>query len=179
MQAAASAAFAASWTQAGGGLSFFLDADGGFNSFRFLLDAGRWRRVDRTLSAVARGEQDLPSLLARARSSAPPAARAGALGLARVSVSNDISENSTVVEVVTQDRVGLLHDITAVLRDFALDLIVARIATRHDMASDTFYVVDQRGRKLPARRVKALQGRLEEALITPEERTAAAERASV
>ncbi|MCO4771288.1 MAG: [protein-PII] uridylyltransferase, partial [Deltaproteobacteria bacterium] len=133
------------------------------------VDAARWRRVDRTLSAVARGEQDLSSLLAKARTSAPPAESAGALGLARVVVSNEVSESSTVVEIVTQDRVGLLHDITAILRDFDLDLIVARIATRHDMASDTFYLVDQRGRKLPARRVKVLRRELEDALLTEQE----------
>ena len=145
---------------------------------RSVVDGKRWRRVDRTLSAVARGEKNLDDLLQKARSSAPPTTSPGALGLARVEVSNDISERSTVVEVVTHDRVGLLHDITAILRDFQLDLIVARISTRHDMASDTFYVVDQRGRKLSQRRGRLLRKELEETLLSDAERSATGARAS-
>ncbi len=144
---------------------------------RSAVEGARWRRVDRTLSAVARGEQDLADLLIKARRGAPPAAAPGALGLARVEVSNTISEASTVVEIVTQDRVGLLHDITAILRDWRLDLIVARIATRQDMASDTFYVVDQRGKKLAARTLRTLRRELVERVLTAEERSIAGARA--
>jgi UTP:GlnB (protein PII) uridylyltransferase len=78
---------------------------------------------------------------------------------------------------VTQDRVGLLHDITAILRDWRLDLIVARIATRQDMASDTFYVVDQRGKKLAARTLRTLRRELVERVLTAEERSIAGARA--
>ena len=131
-----------------------------------LPDSARaWRRVDKTLSAVARGEQDLDDLLAAARRAAPPPKEAGAKGLARVVVSNALSDAATVVEVVAQDRIGLLHDITAVLRDFDLDLTVARIATRHDMASDTFYVLSQRGKKLGVRRCKKLQATLKREIL--------------
>ena len=137
---------------------------------RFPEKARAWKRIDKILGAVARGEKDLEDLLAAARGSAPPLKEAGAKGLARVVVSNEISEQSTVVEVVTQDRIGLLHDITAVLRDFDLDLTVARIATRHDMASDTFYVVNQRGRKLVARRRKRLAAELRRRILTESER---------
>lgn len=136
-----------------------------------VVERRRWARVDRTLSAVARGEQDLSDLLDKARKQAPPTKPAGAIGLARVVVSNSISETSTVVEIVTQDRIGLLHDITAVLRDFQLDLTVARIATRQDMASDTFYLVDQRGKKVASRRLKEMTRRLRE-LLTEQERAA-------
>lgn len=137
-----------------------------------LADSARtWTRVDRTLAATARGEKDLDDLLAAARRSAPPPKEAGATGLARVLVSNDLSEVATVVEVVTQDRIGLLHDITAVLRDFDLDLTVARIATRQDMASDTFYVLSQRGQKLGVRRGKRLRAALRREILTPAERS--------
>ncbi len=132
-----------------------------------------WKRIDKTLGAVARGEQDLEDLLAAARKAAPPPKEAGAKSLAAVVVSNEMSEQSTVVEVVTQDRIGLLHDITAVLRDFDLDLTVARIATRHDMASDTFYVVSQRGKKLGARRCRQLQAALRGKILTDSERALA------
>jgi len=135
-------------------------------------DPARWRRVDKTLGAVARGEQALEDLLEKARKRAPPAVAAGALKLARVVVDNALSEGTTVVEVVTQDRVGLLHDITAILRDFDLDLIVARIATRQDMASDTFYVVDPDGEKLREEAVSVLREQLTERILTTEERSA-------
>ena len=140
-----------------------------------VIDARRWRRVDRTLGEVARGEKLLPDLLRQAKAAAPPKPAAGALELARVTVSNELSEGATVVEVVAQDRVGLLHDITALLRETDLDLTVARIATRQDMAADTFYVVDPEGQKLGAEVCRALRERLL-GVLTPEERAASQER---
>jgi [protein-PII] uridylyltransferase len=88
--------------------------------------------------------------------------RPGAVELERFAVRNDLSDVATVVEVVTPDRTGLVYDITRVLLEFRLDLRVAKIATRVDLASDTFYVVGRGGRQLGRRRCRQLELALEE-----------------
>jgi [protein-PII] uridylyltransferase len=137
--------------------TFFVTDRGG----RLVDDAPRWRRLERLLQRIAVGEESLQRALERTRAQAPRAPKPGALGLQRALVSNDLSSVATVVEVVTPDRVGLVYDITSVFLDFGLDLRVARIATRHDLASDTFYVVDSRGRRLGKARREALREALE------------------
>ena len=118
---------------------------------RPITDEGRWRRVERLLGRVLAEDYSLETALAELRP--PEGMIPEASGRGRVvTVSNDLSERATVVEVVTLDRPGLVYDITRVLTDFRLDLRVAKIATRHDLASDTFYVVGRGGRQVGARR---------------------------
>ncbi len=129
---------------------------------RIVDEPRRWRRVERLLRRVEAGEVDLAEAVDQARSAAPPSPDPGALGLMRVEVSNELSDVATVVEVVTVDRPGLVYDIAQVLLDFGLDLRVAKLATRHDLASDTFYVVGRRGERLGARRRARLAAALRE-----------------
>ena len=112
------------------------------------VEPSRWRRVEQTLERVHRGDADLVELVTRALRSAQPAAEAGAVDQQRVEVRDDLSDSATVVEVVVQDRPGLVWDLARALTDFGLDLRVAKIATRMDLASDTFYVVDADGEPL-------------------------------
>ncbi|MBJ94494.1 MAG: [protein-PII] uridylyltransferase [Rickettsiales bacterium] len=129
---------------------------------RAVADPARWRRVQRTLTRVMSGERGLGELLARARHHSGAAVRAGDDRLKRIEVSNELSDQATVVEVVTDDRVGLVHDITRVFLERGLDLQVAKIATRHDLASDAFYVVNRFGRKLGRKSCRDLATVLEE-----------------
>ena len=125
-------------------------------------DDGRWRRLDRLVSRVLRGEADLQAAVDVAVAAARPTPNPGAMDLQRVEVSNELSEVATVVEVVTVNRPGLVFAITQVLLEFGLDLRVARIATRQDLASDTFYVVNRRGQPVGKRRRRQLAAVLKE-----------------
>ncbi len=126
---------------------------------RPVTDDAAWRRVDRLLARAEAGELDLDAEVVRA---AGPVPRPGAVELERFAVRNDLSDVATVVEVVTPDRPGLVYGITRVLLEFRLDLRVAKIATRVDLASDTFYVVGGEGEKLGAGRCRKLEGALRE-----------------
>lgn len=123
---------------------------------RLVTDERRWRRLERIVLEALDDPATLQKALDRALDSAPPAPSPGAMELQRVMVSNNVSDVATVVEVVTPDRPGLVHDLAQALYAFGLDLKVAKIATRQDLAADTFYVVDTRGRPLGARRVRKL-----------------------
>ena len=65
-----------------------------------------------------------------------------------VTVDNRSSEQFTVIDVFTQDRVGLLFTITHTLFRLGLLIHLARISTNADQALDVFYVSDREGRKL-------------------------------
>jgi [protein-PII] uridylyltransferase len=65
-----------------------------------------------------------------------------------VTVDNRSSEQYTVVDVFTQDRVGLLFAITHALFKLGLLIHLARISTNADQALDVFYVSDRDDQKL-------------------------------
>lgn len=86
---------------------------------------------------------------------------------AHVVVDNDVSATQTVVEVHTQDRVGLLRLITKALTDAGCDLSVAKVATYGVQVVDVFYVRDLSGRKISdPDQVEAIRSHLHEALAT-------------
>ncbi len=112
------------------------------------MEEDRWLRVERDLERVLSGEQDIAQLVAEARR-----ARVGGRKFIRrvpteVTVDNRSSEQFTVVDVFTQDRVGLLFAITHTLFKLGLIIHLARISTNADQALDVFYVSDREGRKI-------------------------------
>jgi [protein-PII] uridylyltransferase len=65
-----------------------------------------------------------------------------------VTVDNDASDYSTVIEVGAPDRIGLLYDITRALADLTLDVHLAKVSTYADRVVDAFYVRDAVGAKI-------------------------------
>ena len=66
----------------------------------------------------------------------------------RVHFDNDTSETRTVIDLETEDRLGLLYAISQVFADEKLDLALAKISTEKGAAIDTFYVTDLDGQKI-------------------------------
>ena len=65
-----------------------------------------------------------------------------------IEFDNEISESRTVVEVQTEDRIGLLFTITNTLSELNLDISFAKIFTEKGAAIDTFYVQDHAGKQI-------------------------------
>jgi [protein-PII] uridylyltransferase len=65
-----------------------------------------------------------------------------------VTVDNRTSEQFTVVDVFTQDRVGLLFTVTHTLFQLGFPIHLARISTNADQALDVFYISDHNGEKV-------------------------------
>ncbi len=66
----------------------------------------------------------------------------------RVTVNNNLSNQSTVVEVSGLDRPGLLSDLTRALSALNLDISSAHISTFGERVVDNFYVTDLTGGKI-------------------------------
>ncbi len=62
---------------------------------------------------------------------------------AEVTVSNDMLNHRTVVEVIAADRPGLLADIGRCFRRLNLTLLNARISTLGEHVEDVFFIVDK------------------------------------
>jgi [protein-PII] uridylyltransferase len=111
-----------------------------------VTSAAHWRRTMEALAAVIAGTASVDELLERRRRGRR--ADTGVPGPPKITIDNELSDVSTVIEVKCPDRVGLLYLITRTLSGLDLDIASARIATEIDQAFDTFYVHDRQGRKL-------------------------------
>jgi len=66
----------------------------------------------------------------------------------RIHFDNDTSTNRTILEIETEDHLGLLYVISEVLSELNLDISLAKISTEKGAAIDTFYVCEQDGQKI-------------------------------
>jgi [protein-PII] uridylyltransferase len=65
-----------------------------------------------------------------------------------VRFDNDTSDFYTVLEIETEDRIGLLYTISQALSELHLDIAIAKISTEKGAALDTFYVTQSDTRKV-------------------------------
>ena len=131
-----------------------------------LTSAAQWGRTLDALTRVLTEEQSVDALLERRRATG----RQPTIGQAppKIALDNRLSDEYTVVEVKSPDRLGLLYLITRTLSALDLDIASARIATEIDQALDTFYVLDRKGHRLeePAA-IERVRAALEQALLQP------------
>jgi [protein-PII] uridylyltransferase len=131
---------------------------------RTIDDDARWRRVEEDLAAVLSSRREVDALIAERteRSSLPqrviPAVRT------EIEVDNQVSSDFSVVDVYTQDRIGVLYTITRTLAALALDIQLSKVATEAHRVADIFYVREEGGGKLTAERVDEVKLALAEAL---------------
>jgi [protein-PII] uridylyltransferase len=81
----------------------------------------------------------------------------------RVQVDETSALHSTLIEVIAQDRPGLLYRIASILAENGCNIEVALIDTEGEMAIDVFYLTVGR-KKLPVEVIGKLRGSLIEEL---------------
>ena len=66
----------------------------------------------------------------------------------RIWYDNDASETRTVIEIETEDRVGILYEISRVFSELNVDIALAKISTEKGAVLDAFYVSERDGQKI-------------------------------
>jgi [protein-PII] uridylyltransferase len=78
---------------------------------------------------------------------------------------NEASETRTIIEVETEDRLGLLYRISQALSELELDISAAKISTERGAAIDSFYVRELDGGKiLSPQRQRAIERKLRQTI---------------
>jgi [protein-PII] uridylyltransferase len=100
----------------------------------------RWAVVESDLDAVVSGRVDIAALIEsrRERGGLPP--RVTPAVRTEIELDDDVSQDFTVIDVFTQDRLGVLHAITRTLSELGLDIAFSRVATEAERVADVFYV---------------------------------------
>lgn len=84
----------------------------------------------------------------------------------RIHFDNSASEESTIIDVTTTDRPGLLFALSHTLREIQLDVISSKISTEMGVAFDSFYVHGLTGGKITdAAQLTAIEKRLQAAIL--------------
>jgi len=114
-------------------------------------------RLQRLLHKTAIGKQDIGRMLeGRKRAHRPKRSFP-----AKVALTNEAVPNATLVEVVAEDRPGLLYDLASAISDAGCDIDVVLIDTEAHKALDVFYLKQAGGQVPESSHVK-----LKESLLT-------------
>jgi [protein-PII] uridylyltransferase len=116
--------------------------------------------------ALTGEEVSLRALIAKQKISRPLyEAYTGERIATQVRFDNETSDSRTVIEVETEDRLGLLYAISQAFSEMNVDIVAAKILTEKGAAIDTFYLRELDGSKiLAAERVRAIERKLRDAV---------------
>ncbi|MFQ5900366.1 MAG: [protein-PII] uridylyltransferase, partial [Thermodesulfobacteriota bacterium] len=112
-----------------------------------ITDERRWGKIKKDFKDVIEGRVKVgemvknmrPSILDRKFKPKVPT---------RVMTDNEVSDDFTVIDIYTQDRIGVLYAITSALSNLGLYIYISKITTKGDEATDIFYVKDIFGQKI-------------------------------
>jgi [protein-PII] uridylyltransferase len=108
-----------------------------------------WEKVALDVERALRGRLALQARLAERSRSHRRRHRPGLTQLApRVRFDNEVTPDSTVLEVFGPDSIGLLYRLTRAMAEFDLDVSTAKISTLGADVIDAFYVTDLDGGKI-------------------------------
>jgi [protein-PII] uridylyltransferase len=86
----------------------------------------------------------------------------------RINFDNDSSEDRTVIEIETEDQLGLLYTVSRALTDLNLDISLAKILTEKGAAIDSFYVSEHgAGQVRSPARLQQIEAKLRAVLAPP------------
>jgi [protein-PII] uridylyltransferase len=131
--------------------------------FRTLeMNLQEWERLKKSIAAVIKGEADLVKML-RDRMKSEKASATKVKIATQVEFDDQSSAHSTLLQVLTQDRPGLLYRMCSLVSKHDCNIEIALIETEGQMAIDVLYLTSG-GTKLDAQRQEALRQALRDEL---------------
>ncbi len=112
-----------------------------------ITDVGKLAKIEKDINDVITGTVRVDKLVERKRPSILDQ-KATPDVPTRIEIDNEVSETYTVIDIRTQDRLGLLYNISRVLTELGVYIVVAKITTKGEAAADIFYVNDIFGQKI-------------------------------
>ncbi|MDI6783259.1 MAG: hypothetical protein QME64_04075, partial [bacterium] len=107
-----------------------------------------WQEIEDELNAVISGKKDIAKIIANRRHQEMLKPLRHFRVPTEIELSTDLSDTQTAIDVRTQDRLGLLYNLTSTMASLGLNITSARIATYGARAVDVFYVTDREGKKV-------------------------------
>ena len=131
--------------------------------FRTLeMNVQEWDRLKKSIASVVKGEADVERML-RDRLKSEKANGTKVKVPTQIEFDDHSSAHSTLLQVITQDRPGLLYQMCSLMSKHECNIEIALIETEGQMAIDVFYLTSA-GAKLTAERQTALGRSLREEL---------------
>lgn len=124
-------------------------------------------RFEKVLRRALTGEEvDFPALIGRQNITRPLyQAYTGERIVTQIRLDNEASDTRTLIEIETEDRIGLLYTISQTLTELTLDISAAKICTERGAALDSFYVRELSGTKVLApERQRTIEHHLRQAI---------------
>lgn len=121
----------------------FTDSQG-----QMLKEDRRWEPLKRDLSNVLENRERVASLIEGRKKPSWMQKKIARAIPSSVEVDNDVSAYYTVIDIYTQDRMGLLYEVLTALSNLGLYVDVSKISTKVDQVADVFYVKDIFGQKI-------------------------------
>ncbi len=107
----------------------------------------KWSKFRSTLDDVLEGRTDVARLVENSARSLFLRKRKPKVSTV-IQIDNEASDGFTIIEVFTEDRLGVLFTITYGLHQLGLSIHVAKISTNVDQVADVFYITGEDGRKV-------------------------------
>lgn len=107
----------------------------------------KWTKFRIVLDGVLENKIDVANLVGSSKASLFLQKRAPKVSTV-INIDNEASDDFTIIEVFTEDRIGILFTITYALHRLGLSIHVAKISTNVDQVADVFYVADEQGGKI-------------------------------